>query len=217
VLPRLYAILDIDTLAAHGLDPHAVFTRWLEAGVRLVQLRAKTTASGPFLRLAESLVRQAEAAEATLIVNDRVDIARLSGAAGVHVGQTDLDVADVRRLLPEPAIVGLSTHTQGQLEAAVRQPVSYVAIGPVFSTVTKANPDPVVGLAGVRAACALAGPRGVPVVAIGGISLARAPEVIEAGATSVAVVSDLLLPDPGDRARAFLAALGDAGDGGPRT
>ena len=208
--PPLYAILDIDVVAGRGLEPKAVAAAWLEAGVRLLQLRAKTLAFGPLLEAADALVALGRAHGATVVVNDRADVARLAGAGGVHVGQDDLPVADVRAIVGPEAIVGLSTHNLVQLEQALREPVAYVAFGPVFETASKAKPDPVVGLAGVRAAAALAGPAGLPVVAIGGITLDRAPEVLAAGAATVAAISDLLAGDPGERARAWLGALGAA-------
>jgi thiamine-phosphate pyrophosphorylase len=207
VLPRLYAILDLDGLERRRLDAHAVLEAWLDAGVRLVQLRAKTQPSGVVLVIATDLAAQCHQAGATFIVNDRADIAALAGADGVHLGQEDLSPSAVRRILPPPAIVGFSTHSEAQAENACRQPISYLAIGPVFATTSKARPDPVVGLAGVREAARIASAHGLPVVAIGGITLDRAPAVIAAGASSVAVISDLLEGDLRDRARAFLRAV----------
>jgi thiamine-phosphate pyrophosphorylase len=194
-LNPLYAILDIDLLAARGLDPLAVCDVWLEGGIRLIQLRAKGMASGPMLRLAEAVLARTRAADAHLLVNDRADIAALCGADGVHVGQDDLTPAEVRRVLgvlgPD-AIVGLSTHSDAQLSEALTQPVSYIAVGPVFGTRTKDTGYDAVGLAQVRRASASAKAAGVPLVAIGGITAARAPEVWAAGADSVAVISDLV-------------------------
>jgi thiamine-phosphate pyrophosphorylase len=193
-LQRLYAILDTDLTAAAGFDPLAVFDGWLEAGIRLVQLRAKSMASGTLLELADACSARARSAGATFIVNDRADIAVLSGANGVHVGQDDLAPADARRLVGAEAIVGLSTHNDEQVRRAVTEPVSYIAIGPVFATTSKSRPDPIVGLEGVRAAARVIAEAGadIPLVAIGGITRERAPAVFEAGATSVAVISDLL-------------------------
>ena len=151
----------------------------------------------------------AHAGGARLIVNDRADVARLAGADGVHVGQDDLTPADVRRLLDPGCIVGLSTHTTEQLERAIDAPVDYVAIGPVFQTVTKDTGYDPVGLAMVRAASAIAARRRLPLVAIGGITLDRARSVFDAGAASVAVIGDLLEGgDPERRVRAFIRALG---------
>jgi thiamine-phosphate pyrophosphorylase len=206
-LPRLYAILDADLAATRALDPMAVLDAWLDAGVRLVQVRAKRLPGGAFLRLADRVVDRAHRLGALAIVNDRADVARLSGADGVHVGQDDLAPADARRLLLPGALVGISTHDETQIREALAQPVDYLAIGPVFATGSKERPDPLVGLAGVRAAATLAAGRGIAVVAIGGITADRASEVIAAGAASVAVISDLIGDDPGARARKFLEAL----------
>jgi thiamine-phosphate pyrophosphorylase len=209
VFPRLYSILDIDLLEQRRLEPLRVLDVWLDAGVRLIQLRAKTMASGAMLALAETSVERTRAAGATFVVNDRADIAKLAGADGVHLGQDDLSPTEVRRvLLQPPAIVGLSTHNDTQARDACAQPISYLAIGPVFATTSKTRPDPVVGLDGVRMAVACATPHALPVVAIGGITLERAPAVIAAGASSVAVISDLLADDLSARARAFVDALG---------
>ena len=158
--------------------------------------------------MAAAVAERAHAAGATLIVNDRADVARLAGADGVHVGQDDLSPASVRRIVGADAIVGLSTHTTHQLDAAVREPVSYVAIGPVFGTATKATGHDAVGLRMVREAAGRARARGLPLVAIGGITLDRAASVIDAGAASVAVIGDLLAGgDPEARVRAFLERL----------
>lgn len=180
---------------------------WLAAGIRLIQLRAKSATMGPMLELADELVRIARDAGAILIVNDRADVARLSGADGVHIGQTDLSVGEVRGMLAPDAIVGLSTHGADQAAAACRLPISYLAIGPVHETATKAQPDPVVGIPGVRDAARHARASGIPLVAIGGITIARAPAVLAAGASSVAVASDLVGDDPAERARRWLEAL----------
>ena len=203
-LPRLYPILDVDAVTARGLDPLALLEVWLAHGVRFWQLRAKRLPSGAFLDLLDLAVERSHAAGARLIVNDRADLARLAGADGVHVGQSDLAPADVRRIIGDRAIVGRSSHSTQQAEAAVREPISYLAIGPVFATATKgASVDPVVGLEGVRAAAEIAARASLPAVAIGGITLERAPEVLRSGAASVAVIADLLHGDPAERVRAF--------------
>jgi thiamine-phosphate pyrophosphorylase len=207
-LPRLYAILDIDLTRARGLDPLAVLDDWLEAGVRLVQLRAKALASGSLLTLADQAQARVHAAGGRLIINDRADVARMSGAAGVHVGQEDLSPRGARTVVGQSALVGLSTHSPAQLDAALKEPISYLAVGPVFWTPTKRQACEPVGLDGVRLATTACRSLGLPVVAIGGISLATAGSVLDAGARSVAVIADLLVGDPGGRARAFLAAVG---------
>jgi thiamine-phosphate pyrophosphorylase len=156
-------------------------------------------------------VELAHARRATVIVNDRADIARLAGADGVHVGQDDLAPADVRRVVGGDAIVGLSTHTPDQMDAALREPIDYVAIGPVFGTTSKATGYDAIGLDAVRSAAAVARRAERPLVAIGGITLERAPAVIEAGAACVAVIHDLIITgDPQGRTRAFLRRLGAA-------
>lgn len=211
-LPPLYAILDVELVTARGWAATDVCRAWLTAGVRLVQLRAKTLGSGAFLRLAEEVAAQCREAGARLIINDRADIAAMSGADGVHVGQDDLSVAAVRRLVGSPAVVGLSTHTDAQLIAAAAEAVSYAAIGPVFGTLTKDTGWDAVGLEQVRRAASAAHGAGMPLVAIGGITLDRAREVLGAGADSLAVISDLLVA--GDvagveaRARAWIRTVG---------
>ena len=207
-LPRLYAILDIDRTLARGLTPLELVALWLGAGVRLIQLRAKTLSFGPMLELAEAVVARAREAGALAIVNDRVDVARLADADGVHLGQDDLSPSDARQMLGRDRLIGFSTHDLGQVEAALSMPVDYLAIGPVFATDSKARPDPVVGVGGVRTALERAGE--IPVVAIGGITLARAPEVLACGAASIAVIADLLTDDPAARARDWLSIVRSA-------
>jgi thiamine-phosphate pyrophosphorylase len=144
-----------------------------------------------------------------VIVNDRADIAKLSGAAGVHLGQDDLDPIAARRLLGGDAVIGISTHSADQVRAAATMAVDYIAVGPVFGTSTKDTGYRAVGTSLVSEATAIL--RDIdskPVVAIGGITLERAPEVIRAGAASVAVISDLLSTgDPESRVREYLRAL----------
>lgn len=189
---RLYAILDTDLLAARELAPLDVCDVWLAGGLDLIQLRAKGMASGPMLVLAEALLQRTRAAGARLIINDRADIAAMCGADGVHVGQDDLAPEDVRRLLGERAIVGVSTHTHAQVETAVTKRVSYVAVGPVFGTHTKQTGYNAVGLDFVQRAAVVVHGAGLPLVAIGGIDATRGPSVVHAGADAVAVISDLV-------------------------
>jgi thiamine-phosphate pyrophosphorylase len=139
------------------------------------------------------------------LVNDRADVAFLAGATGVHVGQEDLGVAEARSVMGPAKLVGVSTHNLEQFQRAAQTTADYLAVGPVFSTSTKANPDPVVGIEFIRRMRPLTDK---PIVAIGGITLEHAAEVVEAGADSVAVIGDILLaPDPGKRARQFLDLL----------
>lgn len=208
-VPRLYAIVDVDACARAGRDPVPFARALVSGGARLLQLRAKQMASGALLQLAREIAADAATAGARLIVNDRADIAALAGAAGVHVGQEDLPVPAVRRIVGSDAVVGLSTHTLEQLEAALDEPVSYVAVGPVFGTGTKDTGYTARGLEMLREAAARAAARGIPLVAIGGITLDRAREVWAVGAASAAVIGDLLTDDPAARAAAWVAA-GDA-------
>lgn len=179
---------------------------FLSADAKLIQLRCKSMPSGAFLDLATSVMEGARQAGATLIINDRADVAALSGAHGLHVGQTDLSPVDARKVIGE-AILGLSTHTKEQWDAAVLEPVSYIAIGPAFGTATKDTGYSAVGLDIVRHASAAAAARGLPTVAIGGITIENARSVIDAGASSVAVITDLLKDSPEKRCREFLRAL----------
>lgn len=203
---RLYAILDTDLLEARGLAPLDVCDVWLTGGIRLIQLRAKGMASGAMLTLAEALLVRARAAGARLIINDRADIAAMCGADGVHVGQDDLAPAEVRGMLGSEVIVGLSTHSDAQVAHAVLQAVSYVAFGPVFGTPTKDTGYDALGLEAVARAATAARAAGIPLVAIGGITRERAPDVWAAGADAVAVISDLVgtsLPETAARVRAW--------------
>jgi len=203
----LYAILDVNLATSRGWAPLVLCRLWIDAGVRQIQLRAKTLASGAFLDLADEMARATRPAGVTFIVNDRADIAVMSRADGVHVGQDDLTPAAARTVVGPDALVGISTHSIAQVTAALAGPSSYLAIGPVFETASKARPDPVVGLAGVRLAADSTGPARRPLVAIGGITLDRAPAVIEAGADAVAVIADLVTADPSRRCREYLKAL----------
>jgi thiamine-phosphate pyrophosphorylase len=189
-LRPLYAIVDVAVAARTGREPADLAAAFLAGGATTLQVRAKDLDSGSFLDLCRAIVGLARAYGASVIVNDRADIARLAGAHGVHVGQEDLTPADVRTLLGPDAIVGLSTHTMAQIAQARHEPISYLAVGPVFGTDTKATGYDAVGLALVEQAVTAAGD--VPVVAIGGITIDRARAVLDAGATSVAVITDLV-------------------------
>ena len=202
----LHAIVDVDVAAHAGWAPLDLACAYLDGGARLLQLRAKQLASGPLLSLCDGLVQAAARYEASIIVNDRADLAVLANASGVHVGQDDVAPADARQLLGPEAIVGFSTHTVAQIEAAIREPISYLAVGPVFGTKTKDTGYSAVGLELVATAARLAG--SIPVVAIGGITLETASSVLEAGATSVAVIGDLLTQgNPQTRVAAYLQQL----------
>lgn len=205
-LPRLQAIVDVDVAAAAGWMAVDLARAYLDGGARFLQLRAKTLPSSRFLEICDAVVALAREAGALVIVNDRVDLAKLSGASGVHVGQDDLPVAETRALLGDEAIVGFSTHSVAQVQAALTQPSSYIAVGPVFGTRTKDTGYEAVGLRLVADAARLCGER--PVVAIGGVTLDNAPSVLEAGASCLAVIGDLLSgAGPGERVRAYCRAL----------
>lgn len=201
-LPRLYVILDAGLLR----EPAAETARKLiEAGVEVLQYRAKKVPAKEMLASSRELAEAARAGGARFFVNDRPDVAFLAEADGVHVGQDDLGVEEARGVVGPDAWVGLSTHNIEQFEKALRSSADYIALGPIFATSSKASPDPVVGLGLLRRARRLTGR---PIVAIGGITLERAAEVIEAGADSVAVIRDVLRAEnPADRVRQYLRRL----------
>ena len=183
---------------------------YLAGGARFIQLRSKRAASGPLLDVCADVVERAHKAGAIVIVNDRADIAALSSADGVHVGQDDLDPASARKILGGAAIVGISTHSLEQARAAASMSVDYIAVGPVFGTSTKDTGYGEVGAALVAEVADIlrAADFAKPVVAIGGITLERARAVIDAGAASVAVISDLLSTgNPEARVKEYLRAL----------
>jgi thiamine-phosphate pyrophosphorylase len=206
----LNAILDDETARRAGWPLPALADAYLAGGARFLQVRCKTAPGAAFLDICEQVVARAHAAGALVVVNDRADIAALAGADGVHVGQEDLEPGAVRRLLGPSAGVGLSTHSLDHVRAAVHLPVDYIAVGPVFGTSTKQTGYAAAGTQLVSGAAAIAAAESAPkpIVAIGGITLTRALEVIRAGAASVAVISDLLSTgDPEGRVREYLRAL----------
>jgi thiamine-phosphate diphosphorylase len=201
--PFLYPIVDTGVCAARSVDPVELATACLAGGARVLQLRHKVGSSAEFLLLADAIVTRAHERGALVIVNDRADIAILSRADGVHVGQDDLTVADARRVVGDRAIVGVSTHDRPQVDAALQTRATYVAVGPVFGTATKATGYSARGLELVG----YAANRGKPVVAIGGITLENARSVVDAGASGLAVITGLLEDDPEVRVRAFVSQL----------
>src|ERR1700704_2461563 len=146
----LNAIIDVDVAQRAGWTPIDLASAYINGGARFLQIRAKSLSAAAFLELASRICAIAHPAGAVVVVNDRVDIARLAGADGVHVGQDDLAPAAARTLIGPAAIVGLSTHTEPQIDAAVSQPVTYIAVGPIFGTSTKATGYNAVGLDRVR-------------------------------------------------------------------
>lgn len=184
MLPRLYPIVDVDLCRERRLDPLTVLSAFIAGGARLIQLRDKSSASAARLALARQAVAGAHAAGARLIVNDRADIATLADADGVHVGQDDLSVDDVRRIVGESALVGVSTHDERQLAAAARTTATYIAVGPIYGTASKDTGYSPRGLDLVRRAAAV----GRPIVAIGGITLERAPAIAACRAAGIAAI-----------------------------
>jgi thiamine-phosphate pyrophosphorylase len=189
ILPRLYPILDAGLLLRSGLSIEGFARELREAGVRFLQYRDKEAPDEVLLERAAMLRRIFPPSDSCLILNDRVSLLLSSGYDGLHVGQEDLPPAAARALVGPDVLIGVSTHGERQLLSAASGPADYVAIGPVFATLSKAVPDPVVGLEGVRVARALTIK---PLVAIGGIARSNCAAVLEAGADSVAVISDLI-------------------------
>jgi len=203
VLPRLYVILDAALLTVPETD---CAQELATAGVRLLQYRNKRASARELFETSKKLLLLLSPLGVSLVVNDRPDVAAVAGANGVHVGQEDLGVEEVRRVVGAEKLVGVSTHNLEQFERAAASSVDYIAVGPIFTTGTKSNLDPVVGTQFIREVRPLTDK---PIVAIGGITLQRAPEIIESGADSVAVISDILrAPEPAARARQYIDLLG---------
>jgi len=206
LFPALYAILDA-TPAQSTNSLLSLAQKLAHAGVQLIQLRAKHTPPRQFQEIAAALIAAAPK-NVRIVLNDRPDIANITRAAGVHVGQEDLPVEAARKLCPTPQWVGISTHNLEQLRAANETSADYIVVGPIYPTTTKVNPDRVVGLDLIRAARKLTRK---PLVAIGGITINSAPEVFQAGADSVAIISDLINAlDPAQRAREYLSVAAQA-------
>lgn len=206
-LPRLYPILDAGLLLRAGLSIEGFAGELRQAGIRFLQYRDKEATDKVVLERAALL--RTVFLDSCLILNDRVSLVAAARYDGIHVGQEDLSPAQTRATLGPEVLIGVSTHSEDQLRRATNSPADYVAIGPVFATASKQDPEPVVGLDGVRAARALTAK---PLVAIGGITRSNCAAVIQAGADSVAVISDLI-PRPGSSTgnlvQEFLTALRD--------
>ena len=198
ILPYLYPILDTALLDARQCQLETAAAAMLDAGAKILQIRHKGHWTRVLFDQSTRVARLCEQSGATLIVNDRADIALLLGA-GLHIGQDDLPPLEARRLLGAAPILGYSTHNAEQLAAAAGEPASYLALGPMFPTQSKINPDPVVGLDRLRAWRQLTA---LPLVAIGGITRLNARRVLDAGADSVAVIGDLV---PADASAASIA------------
>jgi len=201
-LPAFYPIIDADLVSS---DPAA--EALLDAGARILQFRHKSFFSRQAFEEASRIAEICKRAGALFVVNDRADIAMLLNAA-LHLGQDDLAPSDARKILPPGTIIGFSTHNEEQLRAADAEPVDYLAIGPIFTTGSKQNPDPVVGLDQLRSLRRLTRK---PLVAIGGITRELAPKVFEAGADSVAIIGDLY-PNLPERAAEWVAISAGARD-----
>lgn len=188
-LPRVYPITDT---RISGLSHAAQVAAFADGGATVVQLRDKHSSALEFYEQAKAASATARERGVQVIINDRVDIALALGADGVHLGQDDLPPEAARRLLGADFVIGFSTHNVKQAIEAATWPIDYLALGPIFQTSTKENPDPVVGLDGLRAVREAIGER--PLVGIGGVTLANARQVIDAGADSVAIIRGLLTP-----------------------
>ena len=200
MFPALYAILDPSLLGTSASD---LAKQLAAAGVELIQLRDKRSPSSDIFNAAREVRSVLESANTRFILNDRPDIAAMIKCGGVHIGQQDLPVEDARNICGPTQWVGVSTHNLEQLRQANRTSADYIAIGPIFPTSTKENPDPIVGLDFIRAARAITRK---PLVAIGGITLEKSEDVFRAGADSVAIIRDLTAAkNPAERAREFLA------------
>ena len=200
-LPKVYPITNCPNRS--GLN-HVDLTRsFLQGGVRFFQVREKKLSDCQFYRQLIQIKSLCVEWEAQFVVNDRVDLAMAAGADGVHLGQTDLPVAVARRMLGKEAIIGLSTHNRHQFEEALMQDINYLAIGPIFTTSTKENVSPSLGL---ELLGRLAQESRYPIVALGGISLSTAQQVWRAGADSIAVISDIVnSSDPARQVSQYLS------------
>ena len=188
-LPKIYPITD---MRLTGISHAEQVEKLIAGGARFIQLREKHASPKQFYEAAQAAIEIARRDGAKIIINDRVDIALALKADGVHLGQDDLSPAEARKILGENAIIGFSTHSVGQAIEAVTLPLDYIAVGPVFATETKENPDEIVGLEGVRQVRAAIGD--FPLVAIGGITTENFRAVLKAGADSLAIIKSVLFP-----------------------
>jgi thiamine-phosphate pyrophosphorylase len=200
-LDRFYPIIDSGLRGKAGVDPTDLARALVSAGARLVQYRHKGLYTREAYEQAKAIGRIVQEHGAHYIINDRADVALMLNADGVHIGQQDLPPAAVREIAGGKLWIGLSTHNEEQLNAGGREPVDYLAIGPIFGTESKENPDPVVGVEELRR---LSGLAAKPLVAIGGITRERARLVLNAGADSLAVLSDLVGEDLRARAQEWV-------------
>ena len=187
ILPKIYPITDSRLAKISHAEQ---VEKFIEGGATFVQLREKYAVPDEFYNSAESAINLARKHDVKIIINDRVDIALALKADGVHLGQDDLPPAEARKILGERTIIGFSTHNLEQVREAVRLPIDYLAIGPVFTTRTKENPDATTGIETVKRVREIVGD--FPLVAIGGITLRNFREVLKAGANSAAIIGDLI-------------------------
>jgi thiamine-phosphate pyrophosphorylase len=186
-LPKIYPITDA---RLSKISHAAQVEKLIKGGAQFIQLREKRASPLEFYKSAESALKLARTRSVKIIINDRVDIALALKADGVHLGQDDLPPAEARKILGDKAIIGFSTHNVEQAIKAVQLPIDYLAIGPIFATKTKENPDVIVGLEGLRKTREATG--NFPLVAIGGINSENLREVYKAGADSAAIISSLI-------------------------
>jgi thiamine-phosphate pyrophosphorylase len=186
-LPRFYPILDTSLLKRRGIEPVGAAEQILQAGAQILQFRHKEFYTRQIVEDMERIASLCERAHVPFVVNDRADLAVLFRAV-LHLGQEDLPPTAARRVTGRDTIIGFSTHNETQLRAAAEEPVNYLALGPIFGTASKENPDPVVGLEELRRLRAFTK---LPLVAIGGVTLSNVNDVLAAGANSVAVIGDL--------------------------
>ncbi len=192
-LPRLYPIIDAALLTAAKIEFEDFARSLYAAGIRFLQYRDKDSTDDTIIERAVMLRSIFPKPEGTLILNDRVHLCEATDFDGVHVGQDDLTPRQARERIGPDKILGVSTHNPRQVAAADREPVDYIAIGPIFGTLSKANPDPVIGREGLALARATTRKT---LVAIGGITLANSQMLLRAGADSLAVISALISPSP---------------------
>ena len=197
MLPRFYPILDPEIAARHGVDPITAAEQILEGGAKILQFRHKGFFSREVFAQLERVAELCRDAGVQFVVNDRADLAAITGAA-LHLGQDDLTPSSARRVVGLATLIGFSTHNERQLRAAAAEPANYLALGPIFGTASKQNPDPVVGIDELRRLRPLTDR---PLVAIGGITRSNAQSVLAAGADSVAIIGDLFTEGADVRAR----------------
>ena len=189
ILPKIYPITNEQIAEISHAEQ---VTKFIDGGLDFIQIREKNASSNEFYQSAKEVVKIARKTKAKIIINDRVDIALYTKADGVHLGQDDLPPEKAREILGEKAIIGLSTHSKKQAIDALKLPIDYIAIGPVFATKTKITKDSALGIKGVSEVRNVIG--GFPLTAIGGITVENYNDVLDAGANSVALISAILLP-----------------------